>query len=142
MIYIARETALTLLHLGDQVLVEETSCLLMEWAVNCDNVALRQHVLEIIDTSATNLLLDLWLQWLVIEVQKLLAVEGLETTEHTLADAANSDSADNLIFEVVLVFGNTCNVPVASLDHLVGGNKVSDENEDSHDDMLGDGDNV
>jgi hypothetical protein len=51
----------TWLHLGDQLLVEETSSLLVEWAVNGNNITLRQHLLQVCDTSAANLLLNLGL---------------------------------------------------------------------------------
>lgn len=114
----------------------------MEWAVDGDDIALSQHLLEVLDATAANLLLLLGRQGLVIKVQKLLAVEGLETAEHTLTDTANGNGTDNLVLEIVLVLGNLCDVPLTLGDLLVGGDKVADESEDGHDDMLGDGDNV
>ena len=89
---------LTLLHLGDEILIEQASCLLVEWAVDGDNVALSQHLLEIVNSSAANLLLDFRLQWLVIEVEQFFAVEGLQSAEHTFANAANSDCSNDLVF--------------------------------------------
>ena len=114
----------------------------MERAVDGDNIALGEHLLEVLDATAANLLLDLRAQGLVVEVEELLAVEGLETAEDTLTDAANSDGTDNLVLEVVLVLGNLGDVPVTTCNLLVGGDKVTDEEEDGHDDVLSDRDNV
>ena len=114
----------------------------MERAVDGDNVTLRQHVLEVLDPPAANLLLDLGRQRLVVEVEELLAVERLQPAEHALADTANGDGTDDLVLEVVLVLGHGRDVPVAGLDLLVGGDEVADEDEDGHDDVLGDGNDV
>jgi hypothetical protein len=114
----------------------------VEWAVDGDNVTLCQHLLEVLDPAAANLLLLLGRQGLVVEVQKLLALEGLETAEHTLTNTANSDGTDNLVLEVVLVLGDLSNVPLTLGDLLVGGDEVADKSEDGHDDVLCDGDNV
>jgi hypothetical protein len=132
----------TLLHLGDEFLVEQTAGLLVERAVDGDNIALCEHLLEAIDATAANLLLDLRAQGLVVEVEELLAVKGLETAEDTLTDAANSDGTDNLVLKIVLVLGNLGDVPVTTGNLLVGGDKVADEEEDGHDDVLSDRDNV
>ena len=132
----------TLLHLGDEILVEQTPGLLMQWAVDCDDIALTQHLLKILNSPAANFLLNLGLQWLVVEVEQLLAVKRLQSTEHTLANAANSHCADNLVFEVILVLCNSSHVPFAALDLLMGWNEVSDEKEDGHDDVLGYRDDV
>lgn len=131
-----------LLHLGDELLVEEAAGLLVQRAVDGDNVALCEHLLEVLDAAAANLLLDLSGQGLVVEVEQLLAVEGLEAAEHTLADAADGDGANDLVLEVVLVLGDLCDVPFTLDDLLVGGDKVADESEDGHDDVLGDRDDV
>jgi hypothetical protein len=114
----------------------------VERAVDGDNIALSQHLLEAVDTAAANLLLNLGGQRLVVEVEKLLAVEGLETAEHTLTDTANSDGTDNLVLEVVLVLGDLSNIPLTLGDLLVGGDEVADESEDGHDNVLSDGDDV
>lgn len=131
-----------LLHLGDEFLVEETLGLLVQRAVDGDNVALSKHLLEAIDATAANLLLLLGAQGLVIEVQKLLAVEGLQPPEDTFTDAADSDGSDNFILEVVLLLGDGGDVPLTTLDLLVSGDEVADEGEDGHDDVLSDGDDV
>lgn len=132
----------TLLHLGDEILVEETLGLLVERAVDGDDITLSEEFLEGIDTSAANLLLDLGRQGLVVVVEKLLAVEGLETAQDTLTNAANSDGTDNLALKIVLLLGSSGNIPLATLNLLVGGDKVSDEDEDSHENVLSNGDDV
>lgn len=133
---------LTLLHLGDQVLVEQTTGLLVERAVDGDNIALRKHLLEVLDTTAANLLLLLGRERLVVEVEELLAVEGLETAEDALTNAANSNGADDLVLKIILVLGHSSDVPVTRLNLLVSGNEVPDEGQDGHDDVLGDRDDV
>lgn len=132
----------TLLHLGDELLVEETPGLLVERAVDGDNIALSQHLLQVLDTSAANLLLLLSAQWLVVEVEKFLAVEWLESSENTLTNTANGNGTDDLTLKVVLTLGNGGDVPVTSLDLFVGGNEVADKDEDRHDDVLSDRDDV
>ena len=130
------------LHLGDEVLVEETAGLLVERAVDGDNITLSEHLLEVLDAAAANLLLGLGGEGLVVKVEKLLAVEGLEAAEHTLTDTADSDGTDDLALKVELVLSDGGNIPVAVLDLLVGGDEVADEEEDGHDDVLSDGDDV
>lgn len=68
----------TWLHLGDQVLVEQAARLFVERAVDGDDVALGQHLLEVGDAAAANLLLLLGREGLVVVVEQLLAVKGLE----------------------------------------------------------------
>ena len=114
----------------------------MERAVDGDDIALCEHLLEILDATAANLLLDLRAQGLVVEVEELLAVEGLETAEDTLTDTADSDGTDDLVLEVVLVLGDLSDVPVTTGDLLVGRDEVADEGEDGHNDVLSDGDDV
>lgn len=132
----------TLLHLAENLLVEETSGLLVKRAVDGDNVTLAQELVKVLDSSAANLLLNLRLQGLVIEVKQLLAVEGLEAAEDTLSDTANSDGTDDLVLEIELVLGDGSDVPFTSLDLLVSGNEVADKGEDGHDNVLSDGGDV
>lgn len=132
----------TRLHLADEVLVEETAGLLVERAVDGDNIALGEHLLEVLNTTAADLLLGLSAEGLVVEVEELLAVEGLQAAQDTLTDTADGDGADNLALEVKLVLGRLGDVPVATGDLLTGGAEVADEGEDGHDDVLGDGDDV
>lgn len=94
------------------------------------------------DTSAANLLLNLGLERLVVKVEEFLAAEGLQSAEHTLSDATNSDGTNNLALKIVFVVGHSGDVPVTGLYLLVGWDEVADEDEDGHDDMFGDGDDV
>jgi len=114
----------------------------VERAVDGDNVALGEHVLELVDTAASNLLLNLWVEWLVVVVEELLAVEWLQSAEDTLTNTTDSDGTDDLVLEVVLVLGDSGDVPVTVADLVVGWDKVADEGEDGHDDVLSDGDDV
>lgn len=131
-----------LLHLGDELLVEETLGLLVQRAVDGDNITLGKHLLQVLDAAAANLLLLLGAKRLVVEVQQLLAVKGLEAAQDALTNATDSDGADNLVLKIVLLLGNSSDVPVTALDLLVSGHKVADEDEDGHDNVLGDGDDV
>ena len=131
-----------LLHLGDELLVEQALGRLVQRAVDGDDVALRDHLLEALDAAAPDLLLDLGRQALVVVVQQLLAVEGLEAAQHALADAADAHSADDLVLQVVLVLGHGGHVPAAAGDLLVRGHEVAHQHQDGHDDVLGHGDDV
>ena len=130
------------LHLRDKLLVEQTAGLLVERAVDGDNVTLSEHLLEVLDTAAADLLLSLGGEWLVVVVEQLLAVEGLQTAQDTLTNTADGDGTDNLALEVVLVLGDSGDVPITVADLVVGGDEVADQGEDSHDNVLGDGDDV
>lgn len=114
----------------------------MQRAVDGDNVALGEHLLEVLNATAANLLLLLRRQGLVVVVEQLLAVKGLETAQDTLTNTANGDGTDNLVLKVELVLGSGGNVPVTGLNLLVGGHKVAHQDKDGHDDVLGDGDDI
>lgn len=114
----------------------------MQRAVDGNNVALGEHFLEVLNTSAANLLLLLGRQGLVVVVEQLLAVEGLETAQDTLADTANGNGTDDLVLEVELVLGSSGDVPVTGLDLLVGGHEVAHQDQNGHNDMLSNGDDV
>lgn len=114
----------------------------MQRAVDSNNVTLSEHLLEVLNTTATNLLLGLGAQGLVVVVEQLLAVEGLQTAEHTLTDTADSNGTDNLALQVELVLGDSSDIPLAVADLVVGRNEVANQEKDGHDDVLSDGDNV
>jgi hypothetical protein len=133
---------LTLLHLGDEFLVEETASALVQRAVDGDNIALGEHLLKVLNTAAANLLLNLGLEGLVVVVEQLLAVEGLETAQHTFTDTSNSDGSDDLVLEVELVLGNGGNIPFTVADLLVGRDEVANQSQNGHDNVLGDRDNI
>jgi hypothetical protein len=133
---------LTLLHLGDEFLVEETAGALVQRAVDGDNIALGKHLLEVVNTAAANLLLNLGPKGLVVVVEQLLAVEGLETAQHTFTDTTNGDGSDDLVLEVKLVLGDGSNIPFPVADLLVGGDEVANQSQNGHDNVLGDRDNI
>ena len=122
-----QEARRTLLHLRDELLVEQSPRLLVQRAVDRHDIALAQHLFQTVYSTTANLLLDLGLQRLVIEVEKLLAVEWLQSSEHTLANTSDRDRPDDLALEIVLVLGYSCDIPFASLDLLVSGDEVADE---------------
>lgn len=135
-------TRRTLLHLGNQFLVEHAPCLLVQGAVDGHDITLFQHLFQSIAPPAANLLLDLRLQRLVVKVQQLLAIKGLQSPQNTLSDPSDSDGSDDLVLQVVLVLRDGSDVPLAAFDLLVGGNEVADQREDGHDDVFGDGNDV
>lgn len=114
----------------------------MQRAVDGDDIALSKHILEVFNAAAADLLLNLGLQWLVVIVEQLLAVERLQTAQHTLANAAHGDGTDDLTLEVELVLRDRGHIPLSTGDLLVGRDEVADQGENGHDNMLGNGDNV
>lgn len=114
----------------------------MQRAIDGNDITLREHLLEIVNATAANLLLNLGRERLVVVVEQLLAVEGLQTTEHTLTDAADGNGADDFALEVELVLGRSRDVPVTTADLVVRGHKVAHQDEDGHDYVLGDGHDV
>lgn len=132
----------TLLHLADKLLVEKTAGLLVERAVDGDYVTLGKHVLELVNSPAANLLLNFGTERLVIEVEQLLAVERLQSAKDTLANTTDGDGTDGLALEIVLILGDSGNVPVTGRNLLVGWDKVADEDEHGHDDVLSDRDDI
>ena len=114
----------------------------MQGSVDGDDITLGEHLLEVLDATAANLGLLLGRQGLVVVVEELLAVECLQTAEDTLSDTTNGDGTDDLVLKIVLVLGDGGNVPVTSGNLLVGRDKVADEDEHGHDDVLGNRDDV
>lgn len=132
----------TLFHLCDRLFVEEAPRLFVKWAVDRDNVRLCEQFVERIHPPATDLLLLLRGQWLVVKVEKLFAVERLQPPQHALTDTADGHGTDHLAFQVEFVLGGGSDVPFSGLYLLVGGNKVADQREDRHDDVLCDRNHV
>jgi hypothetical protein len=112
----------------------------MQGTVDGDHVTLTKHLFQAVHTSAPDLFLNLWLQGLIIKIEKLFALEWFESAEDPFADASNSNCADDLALQVIFVLGCAGDVPISSLNLLVGRNKIPDEVEDGHDDVLGNGD--
>lgn len=126
------------LHLGNEFLVEETLSLFVQGAVNGDNIALGEHLLERVDAATANLLFHLGLQWLVVVVEQLLAAKRLETSQHTLTNATDCHGTHDLALEIVLILGCTGDIPLTRLNLLMGGDKVADEHEHGHDGVFSD----
>ncbi len=108
----------------------------MQGAVDGDDIALGEQLLESVDAAAADLLLDLRSQGLVVVVEKLLAVEGLQTAQDALADATHGHGADHLVLKVVLVLGHGRDVPVARRDLLVRRHEVAYQGQDRHHHVL------
>lgn len=126
-----------LLHLGDQLFIEHASGLLVQRAVDGDDIALCQHLFQILHTPASNLLLKLGLKGLIVEVEELLAIECLQSSQNTLPDSSDGDGPDDFVLEIVLAFGDCCDVPISTRNLFVGRDEVADEDEDGHDDVFG-----
>jgi len=132
----------TRLHLRNQLLVEQTASLLMQRAVNSNDITLGDHFLQVLNTSAANLLLDLGLQGLVVKIQQLLAIKWLQSSQYTLTNSSYCNSSYNLALEIEFVLCGGSDVPFTGLDLFMCGDEVTDEDEDGHDDVLGDGNDI
>jgi len=114
----------------------------VQGAIDGDNVALPEHLFETLHTSTPNLLLHLRFEGLVVKIEQLFAFEGPKPSEHTLTNSANSNRTDNFAFQVKFILGCCCHIPVSSLDLFMRGHEVSNEDEDGHDDMLSNRNNI
>lgn len=114
----------------------------MKWTVDRNNIALGKHFLKSVYTAASDLLLHSRRQWLVVIVQQLLAVKRLQSSQNALANPAHANGANDLMLNVVLVLRHRSYVPFSARNLLVCGHKVADEDKDSHEDMLGDGNDI
>lgn len=130
------------LHFGNELLVEKTPGALVKRAVDGDNIALRHHLLKVLNAAGTNRLLDISGEGLVVIVQQLPAVEWLEASQDALTDTANTNSTNNLALEVELVLGDGSNIPVARGDLVVRRDEIPNQGQDGHDDVLSNGDDV
>ena len=111
----------------------------MQRAVDGNDIALCQHLFQILHTSASNLFLKLGLKGLVVEIEELLAVECLQSSQNTLSNSSHGDGTNHFVLEIVLAFGDGCNIPISTCDLFVGWDEVADEDEDGHDDVFGNG---
>jgi hypothetical protein len=110
----------------------------MQRAVDSDHVTLTQHLLKSIHASASNLFLNLGFQWLVVKIEKFLAVKWLKSSKNALTNAADSNSTYNFSFQVIFILCRACHIPVSGFDLFVCRDKVSNKVENGHDDMFGD----
>ena len=139
---IRQATESTLLHLGDQFFIEHASSLFVQRAIDGDDVTLCQHLFQILHTSTSNLFFKFGFEGLVVEVEELFAIECLQSSQNTLSNSSDGNGADDFIFEIILAFGHCCDIPIATRDLFVSWDKVADKDEDGHDDVLGNGDDV
>lgn len=128
----------TLLHLADEVLVEEAVGALVKRSVDSDNVTLLDKVLDRLGTAGAELSLGGIIELVVVRVEKLLRAEGLQAAKDTLANAANTNGTDDLALNVVRVLSNLGNIPLARDVLVVRGNKVAHKVKDGHDNVLSD----
>lgn len=128
----------TLLHLGDELLVEHTLGLLVQRAVDSDDISLSEHLLEVLNSSATNFLGSLFGKGLVIEVEEFLTVERYETSQDTFTDTSDTNGSNDLALNIEGVLGNGSDVPFTTGDLLVSGDKVADESEHGENDVFSD----
>ena len=126
----------TLLEVLEQLGVDQSTGTLVKRAVDSDNIALRDELLEVLDAARLHSLGSGSGERSVVVVEELLGVEGLQTLENAVADATSTDGPNDLALHIKGVAGNVRDLPVTALDHLVGGDKVADEEEDAHDDVL------
>lgn len=135
----------TLLHALDRVGIDEVLGALVEGAVDSNDVTLREEVLEVRHAACVDLLGCIGRQVLVVKVEELLAVEGHETLQNSVTNSASANGTDNLALEIVSITGNGRDLPAAIAaehDLLVAHVVIADENEDGHDDVLGNRDDV
>ena len=108
----------------------------MQRTVDGDYITLSQHLVQVIYASTSNLFLNLRLERLVVKVQQLLAVKWLESSQHAFANTPDSDRAHDLVLEIVFVLRNGGDIPVSTRNLLMSWNKVANEGEDGHENML------
>ncbi|KAH3671631.1 hypothetical protein OGAPHI_000336 [Ogataea philodendri] len=131
-----------LLEVLEQVCVDQALGSSVQWTVDRDNVGLRNKLLQVLDSSGTNLFFGFLRQRLVVVVQQLLRVERKESFQDSVANSSSTNGGNNLTFDVKGVLGNLGDVPAARDDLLVGRNKVSHQHQDGHHNVLGNRNNV
>ena len=132
----------TLLEVLEELGVDEAACTLVQGAVHGNNVALRNEALEVFDPASVDSLGGVFGERGVVVVKEFLAVEGHETLQDTVTNTASTDGSDDLALQIECVAGDVRHLPVTTLDHLVSRDKVADEEEDAHDDVLSNGDDI
>jgi hypothetical protein len=77
----------------------------MQRSVHSDNIALRDELLEILNTAGINFLCGGLRQGSVVIVEKFFGVEGLEALENTVANATSTNGANNFALEIKCITG-------------------------------------
>ena len=108
----------------------------MQRTIDRNYIALAQHLLQCVYTTASNLFFQFGCKRLVIKIKQLFAVKRLQPSQHSLSDTTNGHGTDDLILEIVFTLGNGSNIPVTVLDHLMRRDEVSNQGKYGHDDML------
>lgn len=146
----------TLLDVFEGVGVDQVTGTFVERAVDGDDITLRKeflitilrkhecvyanswalHYLEVKDTSDTNLGGSVGGEGVVVVVEQFLGVKGNKALKDTVTNATSTNGSNDFALEIVSVAGNVGDVPVTPGDHLVCGGVVSDQDEDTHDNVL------
>lgn len=114
----------------------------MQGTVDGNNVTLFYHILELFDTYTANFFRLFFTQRLVVEVEELLAVKRFKSAQDALTDTTNTNGTNDLVLEIILLLGDGSNIPVTSLHLLVGGDKVSNQYQDGHNNVLSNRDDI
>ena len=108
----------TLLEVLQKVSVDEVTSTLMKWSVDSDHVALRNEFLEVLYPTSVHSLLCVRLERVVVVVQELFAVEGLETLENAVTNAAGTNGTNDLTLQIESIASDIGDLPVTTFNHL------------------------
>lgn len=78
----------------------------------------------------------------VVEPQQLLAVERRESLKYSIANTTGTNCTDHFSLKVKRVSSDLCDVPLVVSDLVMCGHKVADKEEDRHQDVLCDRDDI
>ena len=113
----------------------------MERAIDRDDVADGDHVLDAVVPGDAELPLDLGREPVAVEIMQM-HVERLQAAQHRAADPPRGDGADVHALDVVGARDAIGDVPAALAHPIVRREVIAHEAEDHHHDMLGDADRV
>jgi hypothetical protein len=132
----------SLLEVLEKFSVDESTGTFVEGAVDSDDIALRDELLEVNDAASVDGLGGSFRERSIVVVEEFFAVKWSQTLKDTVTDTASTDGTDNLALQVKGVASDVRDLPVTTFDHLVGRNKVPDEEEDGHDNVLSNGHDI
>lgn len=129
----------TLFKVLEKIGVDESTGTFVEGAVDGDEIALRDELLEVLDAASIDGLGGSWYyarqmrgggereaseltfrERSIVVVEELLAVKGNQTLKDTVTDTASTDGTDDLALQVKGVASDFRDLPVTTLDHLCG----------------------